>query len=176
MPNKTDKEKINEAINHPEIRLILEDGSQHGVVSSREALEIAKTRGYDLVEISATAKPPVCRVMDYGKYKFEKAKKDREARKKQRANQVETKEIKFRPKIEEHDYGTKLKHIKRFLEDGDKVKLVIRFRGREMMFKDQGIELLNKVVKDVEGLGVVEKTPEIQGRQQIMVIGPVSSN
>ena len=157
------------------MRLILEDGSQHGLVSSQEALEIARERGYDLVEISPTAKPPVVRIMDYGKFKFEKNKKDREARKKQRANQIDVKEIKFRPKIEDHDYNTKMKHIRRFLEDGNKVKLVIRFRGREMMFQDRGIELLNKVVKDLDGLGVPEKQPEMQGRQQILVIGPAQN-
>jgi len=128
------------------------------------------------VEISPTAKPPVCRVMDYGKFKFDKNKKEREARKKQRQSQVEIKEIKFRPKIEDHDYNTKLKHIKKFLGEGNKVKLVIRFRGREMMFQDKGLEILRKVVADVEGLGVVEKTPEQQGRQQIMIIGPVGNN
>ena len=111
--------------------------------------------------------------MDYSKYKFEKNKKDREARKKQRQNQIETKEIKFRPKIEDHDYQTKLRHIRRFLEEGDKVKLIIRFRGREMMFQDSGTELLKRVTEDVTGLGVVEKTPEMQGRQQVMIISPV---
>jgi translation initiation factor IF-3 len=157
------------------VRLILDDGSQRGVVSIKEALALAAESGLDLVEVAPGAAPPVCRVMDFSKYKFEKNKKDREARKKQRQNQIETKEIKFRPKIEDHDYQTKLRHIRRFLEEGDKVKLVIRFRGREMMFQDSGTELLKRVTEDVAGLGVVEKTPEMQGRQQVMIIGPVNN-
>ena len=110
--------------------------------------------------------------MDYSKYKFEKNKKEKEARKKQRQHQVDIKEIKFRPKIEEHDYNVKLKHIRRFLTDGDKVKIVIRYRGREMMFISSGTELLEKVIKDVEDLGTMEKKPEVLGKQQIMIIAP----
>lgn len=137
-----------------------------------EALDIAREKSLDLVEVAAVAKPPVCRVMDYSKYKFEKNKKEKEARKKQRQHQVDIKEIKFRPKIEEHDYNVKLKHIKRFLTDGDKVKIVIRYRGREMMFQNTGTELLNKVLADVADLGSMEKKPEVLGKQQIMVIAP----
>lgn len=110
--------------------------------------------------------------MDYGKFKFENQKKDREARKKQRQNKVELKEIKFRPKIDIHDYEVKMKHIRRFLSEGNKVKLVIRFRGREMAFQSRGIELLNKVVEDLGDLCIVDKRPEMQGRMQIMIIGP----
>jgi len=156
------------------VRLILSDGSQKGVVSIEEALKIAYDEGYDLVEIAPNATPPVCKIMDYSKFKFEKSKKEKEAKKKQRQHQIDIKEIKFRPKIEEHDYSVKLKHIKRFLEDGDKVKVVVRYRGREMMFIDQGLELLNKLVSDLEDLCVVEKKPEMQGRQQTMVLGPKS--
>jgi len=155
--------------------LILSDGSQKGVVSIEEALKIAYEEGYDLVEIAPNATPPVCKIMDYSKFKFEKSKKEKEAKKKQKQHQIDIKEIKFRPKIEEHDYGVKLKHIKRFLEDGDKVKVVVRYRGREMMFIDQGLELLNKLVSDLEDLCVVEKKPEMQGRQQTMVLGPKSN-
>jgi translation initiation factor IF-3 len=157
------------------VRLILSDGSQKGVVSIEEALKIAYEEGYDLVEIAPNATPPVCKIMDYSKFKFEKSKKEKEAKKKQKQHQIDIKEIKFRPKIEEHDYGVKLKHIKRFLEDGDKVKVVVRYRGREMMFIDQGLELLNKLVSDLEDLCVVEKKPEMQGRQQTMVLGPKSN-
>lgn len=157
------------------MRLILSDGSQKGVVSIEEALKIAYEEGYDLVEIAPNATPPVCKIMDYSKFKFEKSKKEKEAKKKQKQHQIDIKEIKFRPKIEEHDYGVKLKHIKRFLEDGDKVKVVVRYRGREMMFIDQGLELLNKLVSDLEDLCVVEKKPEMQGRQQTMVLGPKSN-
>ncbi len=154
------------------MRLILDDGSQKGIVSSDEALQIANEKNLDLVLIAPNAKPPVCKIMDYGKFKFDKNKKDRLARKKQRQNQVETKEIKFRPKIEEHDYNVKMKHIRRFLEEGNKVKLVIRFRGREMAFQSRGIELLQKVVDDLGDLCVVDKKPEMQGRMQTMIISP----
>ncbi|MBZ4643084.1 MAG: translation initiation factor [Deferribacteres bacterium] len=154
------------------MRLILPDGSQKGIVSLKEALEIAEEEGYDLVEIAPQAKPPVCKIMDYSKFKFEKSKKEKEAKKKQKQHQIDIKEIKFRPKIEEHDYGVKLKHIRRFLEEGNKVKIVVRYRGREMMFMDQGLELLDKLVSDLEDLCVVEKKPEMQGRQQTMVLGP----
>lgn len=150
----------------------MEDGSQRGVVSVQEAIKLAEDAGFDLVEIAPTAKPPVCKIMDFSKFKFEKAKKEKEAKKKQKLHQIDIKEIKFRPKIEEHDYSVKLKHIKRFLEDGDKVKIVVRYRGREMMFLDKGLELFDKLAKDLENLCVIEKKPEMQGRQQTMVIGP----
>lgn len=135
-------------------------------------MRLASEAGYDLVEVAAASNPPVCRIMDYSKYKFEKNKKEKEARKKQRQHQVDIKEIKFRPKIEEHDYNVKLKHIRRFLSDGDKVKIVVRYRGREMMFQNSGLELMEKVCTDVEDLGTMEKKPEIFGKQQIMVLNP----
>lgn len=142
------------------------------MITLAEALSVAKEKGLDLVEVAPGAKPPVCKVMDFSKYKFEKIKKEKEAKKKQRQHQVDIKEIKFRPKIEEHDYNVKLKHIKRFLTEGDKVKIIIRYRGREMMFQSAGTEIINKVLADVEELGVMEKKPEIFGKQQIMVITP----
>jgi translation initiation factor IF-3 len=141
-------------------------------VPLKEALRIASESGLDLLEVSATAKPPVCKVVDYSKYKFERAKKDKEVRKKQRQSQSEIKELKFRPKIEEHDYLVKLKHIRRFLLDGDKVKLVIRYRGREIVFQSNGLDLLNKILTDVDDIAVMEKKPETLGKQQIMVIAP----
>ncbi len=155
-----------------EVRLIDDNGQALGILSLYEALDTARNKGLDLVEVAPNAKPPVCRIMDYSKYKFEKNKKEKEARKKQRQHQVDIKEIKFRPKIEEHDYNVKLKHIRRFLADGDKVKIVIRYRGREIMFIEAGTELLNKISVDVEDLGSMEKKPEILGKQQIMVIAP----
>ncbi|PMP72361.1 MAG: translation initiation factor IF-3 [Calditerrivibrio nitroreducens] len=167
-----EQERINEEITASEVRLILEDGKQAGIVSIDEALKIAQERGYDLVEIAPNAKPPVCKLLDYGKFKFEKVKKEKEARKKQRQNMIETKELKLRPNIDEHDYDVKLKHIRRFLEDGDKVKLVVRFKGRETMFGEHGIDLLNRITADLQDLCVVEKKPEMQGRQQVMVIAP----
>lgn len=153
----------------------MDDGTQHGVCTIDEALALAEKAGLDLVEVAPTAKPPVCRVMDYGKFKFEKDKKDREARKKQRQNQVDTKEVKFRPKIEEHDYNVKLRNVRKFLEDGDKVKVILRYRGREMMFQEAGMELLNKVKADVQDVGFVDQKPEMQGKQQVMIISPLSS-
>ena len=135
-------------------------------------MRTARERGLDLVEVAPQAKPPVCRIMDYSKYKFEKNKKEKEARKKQRQHQIDIKEIKFRPKIEEHDYNVKLKHIRRFLTDGDKVKIVIRYRGREMMFQNAGTEILNKVLADIDDIGAMEKKPEVMGKQQIMVVAP----
>ena len=156
------------------MRVILEDGQALGLMSITEANELAKEKDLDLVEVAPMAKPPVCKIMDYSKYKFEKNKKEKEARKKQRQHQVDIKEIKFRPKIEKHDYDVKLKHIRRFLTDGDKVKIVIRYRGREMMFQSAGTELLNKVLADTDDLGAMEKKPEILGKQQAMVIAPKS--
>jgi translation initiation factor IF-3 len=162
-------------IKHPKIRLILEDGKQYGVVSSEEALKIAFERGYDLVEISPDANPPVCKVMDYGKYKFEKTKKEKEARKKQKQHQVDIKELKIRPKIDEHDYNVKIKHIKRFLEDGDKVKITIRYKGREMMYQEHGINLLRKILEDVKDYCVVEKEIIEIGKPQMVVLSPINA-
>jgi len=154
---------------------VLDDGSQHGVCTIEEARGLAEQKGLDLVEVAPNAKPPVCRVMDYGKFKFEKNKKDKEARKKQRQNQVDTKEVKFRPKIDEHDYDVKMKNVKKFLSNGDKVKVVLRYRGREMMFQDLGMKLLDRIKNDVDGFGTVDKRPEMQGRQQVMMVSPLNT-
>ena len=161
-------------IRYPKVRLILEDGKQYGVVSSAEALKIAFERGFDLVEISPDANPPVCKVMDYGKYKFEKAKKEKEARKKQKQHQIDIKELKIRPKIDEHDYNVKIKHIKRFLEDGDKVKIMIRYKGREMMYQEQGIKLIKKILEDVKDHCIVEKEFVEIGKPQMVVVAPIN--
>lgn len=141
-------------------------------MTSSEALRIAQERGFDLVEIAPAANPPVCRLLDYSKYKFEKTKKEKEARKKQRQSIVETKELKLRPKIDDHDYNVKIKQMRKFLEDGDKVKIIVRFKGRETMFGEHGLDLLNRITADLADLCVVEKKPEMQGRQQVMVIAP----
>ncbi|GAB7140227.1 translation initiation factor IF-3 [Deferribacterales bacterium RsTz2092] len=154
------------------MRLVLDDGSQHGVVSLADALIIAREKGLDLLELSAMAKPPVCRIVEYSKYRFEKTKRDKEMRKKQRQSQVDIKELKYRPKIEEHDYQVKLKHLRRFLEDGDKVKLVIRYKGREIIFQNHGLELLARIVKDVDDIATPEKKPELLGRQHNIVVTP----
>ncbi|XQW86595.1 translation initiation factor IF-3 [Thalassotalea piscium] len=154
-----------------EVRLIKFDGEPGGVVSLDEAMNQAEEAGVDLVEISPTAKPPVCRVMDYGKFLYEKSKEQKEQRKKQK--QIQVKEIKFRPGTDEGDYQVKLRSLKRFLEDGDKVKVTLRFRGREMAHQELGLELLTRVKNDLEELTVVEFFPRrAEGRQMVMVLAP----
>jgi translation initiation factor IF-3 len=165
-------EKINEEINYPEVRLLSEDGTQLGIVSSAAALSMALAKGLDLLEISGAAKPPVCKIVDYGKYRFERAKKDKEVRKKNRQSQVNLKELQFRPKIEEHDYNVKLKHIRRFISEGDKVKIVVRYRGRQIVFQNHGLALLNKIVADLEDVAVVDKKPELFAKQHLMILAP----
>lgn len=143
-----------------------------GVVTTREALRQAEEAGLDLVEISPNADPPVCKILDYGKYKYEQQKKASEARKKQKT--VEVKEIQIRPMIGDHDYDVKLKNAKRFLEDGDKVKVVLRFRGREMAHTEIGMGLLKKMIEDLGSLAKVEFEPKMEGRQVMMVLGPAA--
>src|SRR3954462_15675817 len=161
--------RINHRIRVPEIRVILEE-EQLGVLPTHEALRLAEERGLDLVEISPRAFPPVCKIMDYGKYKYEEAKKKQQARK--RASTVETKEIKFRPKTEEHDMAFKVKHVRRFLEGGNKVRLAVVFRGREITHPQTGMNVLNTVVDLCNDIAVVEATPNMEGRRMIMVIAP----
>ena len=152
------------------MRLISITGEQLGVVTVREALAMAEEQDVDLVEISPTAKPPVCKLMDFGKYKYEQAKKRDEAKKKQK--QVQIKEIKFRPGTDDGDYNIKMRNIQRFLADGDKVKITLRFRGREMAHQDLGIKVLERVKNDLEELAVVESFPKVEGRQAVMVLAP----
>jgi translation initiation factor IF-3 len=161
--------RINHRIRVPEVRVIA-DEEQLGVLPTHEALRLAEEKGLDLVEISPRAFPPVCRIMDYGKYKYEEAKKKQQARK--RASTVETKEIKFRPKTEEHDMAFKVKHVRRFLEGGNKVRLAVVFRGREITHPQTGMNVLNKVVDLCNDIAVVEATPNMEGRRMIMVIAP----
>jgi translation initiation factor IF-3 len=162
--------RINHRIRVPEIRVILDEGDQLGVMPTHEALRLAEEKGLDLVEISPRAFPPVCRIMDYGKYKYEEAKKKQQARK--RASTVETKEIKFRPKTEEHDMAFKVKHIRRFLEGGNKVRLAVVFRGREITHPKTGMNVLDRVVELCSDIATVEATPNMEGRRMIMVIAP----
>lgn len=162
--------RINHRIRVPEIRVILDEGEQLGVMPTHEALRLAEEKGLDLVEISPRAFPPVCRIMDYGKYKYEEAKKKQQARK--RASTVETKEIKFRPKTEEHDMDFKVKHVRRFLEGGNKVRLAVVFRGREITHPKTGMNVLNRVVEMCSDIATVEATPNMEGRRMIMVIAP----
>ena len=161
--------RINHRIRVPEVRVIAEE-EQLGVMPTHEALRLAEEKGLDLVEISPRAFPPVCRIMDYGKYKYEEAKKKQQARK--RASTVETKEIKFRPKTEEHDMAFKVKHVRRFVEGGNKVRLAVVFRGREITHPQTGMNVLNRVVEMCNDIAVVEATPNMEGRRMIMVIAP----
>src|SRR5690242_18375240 len=161
--------RINNRIRVPEVRVIAEE-EQLGVMPTHEALRLAEERGLDLVEISPRAFPPVCRIMDYGKYKYEQAKKKQQARK--HASTVEIKEIKFRPKTEGHDMDFKVKHVRRFLEGGNKVRLAVVFRGREITHPQTGMNVLNRVVEATNDLATVEVTPNMEGRRMIMIIAP----
>jgi translation initiation factor IF-3 len=162
--------RINERIRVPEVRLVGPNGEQVGIVAINDALRLAQEADLDLVEVAPTARPPVCKLMDYGKFKYESALKARESRKHQA--QTVIKEIKLRPKIDPHDYGTKKGHVERFLRQGDKVKVTIMFRGREQSRPDLGYRLLQRLAGDVEELGFVEAQPKQDGRNMIMVIGP----
>lgn len=165
------KQRLNEKITAPSIRLIDQNGEQAGIVVRAVALEMAEKAGLDLVEISPNADPPVCRVMDYGKFLYEDSKRKAAARKNQKQTQV--KEIKFRPGTDIGDYNIKLGKLKQFLESGDKTKVTIRFRGREMAHKDLGMQLLKRVQADLVDVGAVEQFPKLEGRQMIMVLGPI---
>jgi translation initiation factor IF-3 len=169
-PSQDKGPRVNHQINVREVRLVKEDGEMLGVVSTRDALTMAADAGLDLVEISPTAVPPVCKILDYGKFKYEAQKRKNEAKKKQKV--IEVKEIKMRPGIEEHDYGVKMRAIKSFLEEGDKVKVTMRFRGREMMHQELGMKVLDKVRTELEELIKVESHPKLEGRQMIMTIAP----
>ena len=161
---------MNSRINVQEVRLIASNGDQVGVVDTSKALELAKEEDLDLVEIVPNQTPPVCRIMDYGKYKFESQKKAHAAKKKQKQPQV--KEIKFRPNTEEADYQVKLKSLIKFLSGGDKAKITMRFRGREIAHQVIGREFLDRVQKDLDDYGIVEQIPSLEGRQMVMVIAP----
>lgn len=153
------------------MRLVDNEGEQRGIVPLAEALQLAYDSDLDLVELSPTAVPPVCRIMNYGKFKFEQQKKQHEARKKQK--QIQVKEIKFRPGTDDGDYQVKLRNLIRFLSDGDKTKITLRFRGREMAHQELGMKLLNRVEEDLKEYGVVEQRPKFEGRQMVMVLGPI---
>ena len=155
-------------IDNPTVRLIDQNGEMIGVVPRNKALDMAYEAGLDLVEVSASADPPVCKILDYGKYKYAEQKKRNEARKKQKV--IEVKEIKMRPNIDKNDYDVKMRSIVRFLEEGDKVKVTMRFRGREMVHQEIGMNVLNRVRKDLEELAKVEQFPHLEGRQMTMVM------
>ena len=157
-------------IDVPKVRLISEKGEQVGVVSKNEALAMAQEVGLDLVEVSPNADPPVCKILDYGKLKYETQKKKNEARKKQKI--IEVKEIKMRPGIDQHDYDVKMRSIHRFLDEGDKVKVTLRFRGREMVHQELGVKVLERVRDDLTTVAKVEQFPKMEGRQMTMVMAP----
>ncbi|MDH5387766.1 MAG: translation initiation factor IF-3 [Gammaproteobacteria bacterium] len=169
-PKKT---LLNENITHPQVRVIDQDGEQLGILTSAEALAKAQAVSLDLVEVSPNAEPPVCRIMDFGKFRFENSKQKQGAKKKQKRTQ--TKEIKFRPRTEIGDYNVKLKMIRKFLEGGDKTKITMRFRGREFAHQELGMDLLKRVVADLEDISNVEQMPGMEGRQMVMLLGPKKS-
>jgi translation initiation factor IF-3 len=165
--------RVNERIGVREVRVVGDDGEQLGILPTRDALIKARELGLDLVEVSPKSRPPVCRIMDFGKYKYEQAKKTRVARKRQ--HQVVLKEVKLRPKIEKHDYEFKKKHIIEFLEHGDKVKVSLMFRGREMAHMDLGRKLLEKLSEELKEIGKVESPPRLEGRTMILLLAPTAT-
>lgn len=162
---------MNGRITAPRIRLIDTDGKQVGIVPLQDALRKAEEAGLDLVEIAPQATPPVCRIMDFGKYLYEESKRKQAAKKKQK--QIHIKEVKFRPGTDVGDYEVKLRNIKRFLDNGDKAKITLRFRGREMAHQEIGLQLLKRVEADIKEYGTVEQAPRLEGRQMVMIINPV---
>ncbi|MDD2967197.1 MAG: translation initiation factor IF-3 [Desulfovibrionaceae bacterium] len=160
----------NEMIRAREVRVIADDGEQLGILGRNEAIAIAKERGFDLVEVASTSEPPVCRIMDYGKFKYEQQKKKQEAKKRQSVVQI--KEIKVRPKTDDHDYETKVRHIRRFIEDGDRCKVTVFFRGREIVHKDRGATILDRIAADLQEIAKVEQEARAEGRTLQMLLVP----
>lgn len=169
-PPKNDGPRVNREIDARTIRLVGADGEMVGVVSLRDGLIMAEEAGLDLVEVSPNAEPPVCKILDYGKFKYEAQKKKNEAKKKQKV--IEVKEIKLRPNIDDNDYMVKMRNMRKFLEEGDKVKVTLRFRGRELAHQDLGMKVLERVKVELDDLGKVEQHPKMEGRQMVMVIAP----
>ena len=162
--------RSNNRISSPDVQVIASDGENLGVISTNEAISMAKNQGLDLIEIAPNANPPVCKIMDMGKYKYDQQKKANQAKKKQKV--VSLKEIKLRPGTEIHDYNFKIKNAKKFLTKGDKVKFTVKFKGREMQFTQQGRDLMDRIIQDTKELGKVELSPKFEGRQMIMIIQP----
>lgn len=162
--------RVNGAITSPKVRCIDENGEQLGVISTQEAIDRAADVGLDLVEVQPNVDPPVCKILDYGKFKYEAQKRANEARKKQKV--IDVKEIKLRPNIDEHDYQVKMKNVKKFISAGDKVKVTLRFRGREMAHQELGAQVLTRVREEMEELTKVEAMPKMEGRQMVMVLAP----
>jgi translation initiation factor IF-3 len=169
-PNKKDQFRANRDIRVPKVRLIDDEGTNYGVIPTREALDRAIDAGLDLVEVSPNVDPPVCKIMDFGKFKYEQQKKANEARKRQKI--VELKEIKMRPGIDDHDYQTKMRNANKFLENEDKVKFTVRFRGREMAHQDLGRRVLERVQAELGDAVKLEAQPKMEGRQMVMIVAP----
>ena len=167
------EQRLNDDITYEQIRLVSDSGEQLGILSPDEARKIAEERGMDLVEIAPNANPPVCRLMDYGKYLYASAKKKQESKKKQK--QITVKEIKFRPGTDIGDYDIKVRNLTKFLDAGNKVKVTLRFRGREMAHQELGMEMLKRVEEDLKEIGIVEQMPKMEGRQMVMVLTPVKT-
>jgi len=161
---------VNEKIRSPEVRVIGHDGTQLGIIPVRKAMELAALQHLDLVEVAPNADPPVCKIMDYGKFKYQQNKRSQEAKKKQTVIQV--KEVKIRPKTDEHDLQVKIRHIKRFLEQKDKAKVTILFRGREIAYSDQGFKVLDRIKDELKEQIVIEQQPKMEGRNLIMILAP----
>ncbi|MBN8662326.1 MAG: Translation initiation factor IF-3 [bacterium ADurb.Bin425] len=168
---RRDLPPLNERIRDREVRLIDEEGNQLGIVPTREALANAREKGLDLLLVQPDANPPVAKILDYGRHKFEQEKKARESKKKQHVQDV--KEIKMRYKIEEHDFQVKLKHAQKFLTDGDKIKVLIVLRGREMQHADMAIDLMNRFAEDLKDLGAMDREPKLEGKSVIMILNPL---
>ena len=170
MPSSSDGPRINEMINSRSVRCIDPDGEQLGILSIDEAMNKAEELGLDLVELQPNADPPVCKILDYGKHKYQAQKRTNEARKKQKI--IEVKEIKLRPNIDQHDYQVKMKAVRKFIDGGDKVKITLRFRGREMAHVELGTDLLSRVQEDIDDFAKIESMPKMEGRQMTMILAP----
>lgn len=170
MNNQIKKALINEKIRSPEVRVINSEGTQLGIITLKEALSVATEEGLDLVEVDPNSNPPVCRIMDYGKFRYKQSKKIHEAKKSQTTFQV--KEVKIRPNTEDHDIEYKVGHIKRFLGSGNKAKVCIVFKGREIAYREMGVNILNRIAEEVKDVGIVEQQPKLEGRNMAIVIAP----
>lgn len=165
-----DEHRINERIRVPQVRLIDEKGGQVGIVQTQQALQMARDRGLDLMEVSPNAQPPVCKICDYGKFKYEKKKKEHQAKKKQTV--IKVKEIQLRPQTEEHDLEYKFRNIRQFLLDGDKVKITVMFRGREITYVDQGYKIMESLLQKVKDIATIEVPPKLEGKKLMMILSP----
>ena len=172
MSGKIKELSVNEKIRAPEVRVVNSEGKQLGIMPLKEALKIAREEDSDLVEVAPHSKPPVCKIMDFGKYKYQQSRKAHEAKKSQTVIQV--KEVKIRPKTEEHDLQYKVRNIRRFLGDGNKAKVCVIFKGREIAHKEKGTQMLEKVAKEIEDVGIIEQKPKLEGRNMTMIIAPKS--